>query len=310
MSGNVQHMTGHVKTKNLSAHELSRLARFKQMAEEQLLNLGAAIEDARIEKGLSRSALGRKIPVEAKTVERWEKGQTGGAMDSLTPIADALDTTADLLLAAAAAKSRKASPNGASPLDALSKTDLPAEVSAAVEALRLELVATQKLCCRNKRLPSPTRNRLAGSGSLHGHQGVSQVGRLVAGRFSGHRHLQHRERRHTLQLRPTHPSHPCGARSRISQIDQTARLRPVRPLAPAHPLHRGQVSWLSSRFVKPMRTHSDPFGRIAERFSLTGRNRARRRGTASGSAAPNPKEARCTGSCSSFRWSSRRRLFS
>lgn len=158
MTAIVHSVTGHVKTGNLSAHDLTRLARFKQMAEEQLRNLGAAIEDARQEKKWSRSKLAREIPVEAKTVERWEKGQTGGAMESLGSIAKALDTTTDNLLAAAAAKGRTAVEADLSPLDALSKSgDLPAAVSAAVDALRLELVATRtQLLARIERAQQET----------------------------------------------------------------------------------------------------------------------------------------------------------
>jgi transcriptional regulator with XRE-family HTH domain len=100
-------MTGHVKTENLTGQHLAQVARFRLMAERHLLYLGAAIKDAREAKGLSRSQLGREVHVEEKTIERWEKGKSGGAHDSLGAVARALGTTADALLAAAAAKGRE-----------------------------------------------------------------------------------------------------------------------------------------------------------------------------------------------------------
>lgn len=142
MSATVHLMTGHVKSPNLSSQELSRLARFRQQVERQLVHLGSAIQDARKAKKWSRARLAREIPVDPKTVERWETGKTGGAMESLSVIAEALDTTTDDLLAAAASKGQPE--KTADLMDALSKSsDVPAAIAEAVEALRLELVATR-----------------------------------------------------------------------------------------------------------------------------------------------------------------------
>jgi len=93
-------MPGHVKPQNLPGHELSRLARFRLQVEAQLTNLGRAIERERKAKGWSRARLAREIPVDPKTVERWEKGTSGGAMESLGNIAKALGVELDQLLAA------------------------------------------------------------------------------------------------------------------------------------------------------------------------------------------------------------------
>jgi transcriptional regulator with XRE-family HTH domain len=144
MSATVHRVTGHVKYGNLSAHELARLARFREMAERQLLHLGAAIADARKAKNWSRSALGKKIPVEEKTVERWEKGQTGGAMESLEVIAAALETTSDDLLAAAAAKgapTRKPESNDL--LGALNGAGRESALEEAVSELTKKVVALE-----------------------------------------------------------------------------------------------------------------------------------------------------------------------
>jgi transcriptional regulator with XRE-family HTH domain len=140
MSGTVHVVTGHVKYGDLSAQELSRLARFREMAERQLVNLGAAIEDARKAKGWSRSTLAKQIPVEEKTVERWEKGKTGGAMDSLETIAKALDTSSDDLLAAAAAKGKQASDEAGSDLmEEFSERSADGKLAREVADLRKEV---------------------------------------------------------------------------------------------------------------------------------------------------------------------------
>lgn len=142
MSATVHTMTGHVKYGNLSAHELTRLARFREMAEQQLVSLGAAIQAERERHGWSRSTLGKKIPVEEKTVERWEKGMTGGAMDSLTLIAEALETTTDDLLAAAATHGKPKPPeDGGDLMDALSGASRENALEAAVADLTKQVVA-------------------------------------------------------------------------------------------------------------------------------------------------------------------------
>lgn len=129
------------------------------MAERQLQNLGAAIEDARKEKGLSRSGLARLIPVEAKTVERWEKGRTGGAMENLRSIANSLGTTTDDLLAAAAAKGSPTPQGNADLMDSLKDAEASgslgpveeqidstySELSESLDRLHAELAEIRKL---------------------------------------------------------------------------------------------------------------------------------------------------------------------
>lgn len=159
-------MTGQIKTGNLTGHQLSRLGRFREMAEAQLRNLGAAIKDAREEKGLSRSQLGREVHVEEKTVERWEKGLTGGAMDSLHLIAPALDRTTDQLLAAAAAQGRAAAGRGDDLMAALRGAGAdasPEQRLANLEAGQVEILAGQVEILEKldalQRLQAPARKR-------------------------------------------------------------------------------------------------------------------------------------------------------
>lgn len=92
-------MPGHNKPVNLSGQEMVRLAQFRLMAEEQIQRLGRAIRKRREDLELSMPQLAAKLPVDPKTIERWELAKTGGAMDNLSQIAKALNTTVDDLLA-------------------------------------------------------------------------------------------------------------------------------------------------------------------------------------------------------------------
>lgn len=108
------------------------------MAEEQIENLGAAIQRVREAKSpkMSRAKLAREIPVDPKTIERWERGTSGGAHDSLGPIADALGTTVDALLAEAITIGRdRRGENGAATLPGAGDGE-----EGAVALLRQELV--------------------------------------------------------------------------------------------------------------------------------------------------------------------------
>lgn len=84
----------------MSGQEALQLAQFRLMAERQIEQLGRAIRSQRKKLGLSIPQLAAKLPVDPKTIERWELARSGGAMDNLSRIADALETTADDLLAA------------------------------------------------------------------------------------------------------------------------------------------------------------------------------------------------------------------
>ena len=86
----------------LSRHDLRRLANFREMAEAHLERLGRAIQRRRNELGWSRSRLGREVNTVEKTVERWEKAQTAGALDHLDQLEDAMDLDRGNLLSAAA----------------------------------------------------------------------------------------------------------------------------------------------------------------------------------------------------------------
>lgn len=99
MAAIIHIMPGQHAYGNMSAQQLRGLAEWRAMAERQLRNLGAAIQRAREDKGWSRARLAREIPVDPKTVERWEKGQTGGAMESLDNIARALGREPDTIIA-------------------------------------------------------------------------------------------------------------------------------------------------------------------------------------------------------------------
>lgn len=55
--------------------------------------LGLAIQESREAAGLSRASVGRRIGHSAKTVERWEHGETMKARDKLSTTAEALGTT-------------------------------------------------------------------------------------------------------------------------------------------------------------------------------------------------------------------------
>jgi len=94
-------MTGHVKSPKMTAEHALRLARFRLMAERHMQNLGAAVWRTREELGLSRSELGANGIAAEKTVERWEKGTTGGLMEALPAVAKRLRTTPDDLMALA-----------------------------------------------------------------------------------------------------------------------------------------------------------------------------------------------------------------
>lgn len=95
-------MPGQNLTAKLSPQQLRQLADFREMAEAHLQRLGRAIQARREKLGLSRPELGRKVSAHEKTVERWEKARTAGALDNLEVIAKALefDSPDDLLAAA------------------------------------------------------------------------------------------------------------------------------------------------------------------------------------------------------------------
>jgi ribosome-binding protein aMBF1 (putative translation factor) len=85
----------------MSRQELRKLADFREMAEAHIERLGQAIMARRKALGWSRARLGREVDAHEKTVERWEKAQTAGALDHVEVIARALDMDGDDLLAKA-----------------------------------------------------------------------------------------------------------------------------------------------------------------------------------------------------------------
>lgn len=107
MSATVHQMTGHVKSLNLSGSHLARMARFRLVAERHLENLGAAIRKERERRKLSRRELGDQVGAVEKTIERWENGKSGGAMEALDAIADALRVSTDDIMALAAQLGRE-----------------------------------------------------------------------------------------------------------------------------------------------------------------------------------------------------------
>lgn len=92
------------------------MAEFRRMVESHLQRVGRAIQIRRKELGWSRARLAREIPVDPKTVERWEKARTAGASAELDRIAVAMSTTSEAMLARAAEEEKREG----SPLDALS----------------------------------------------------------------------------------------------------------------------------------------------------------------------------------------------
>lgn len=135
-------MSGRHKSPKLSGQQLEQLARFSLMVEHHLARVGRAIEIRRLELGLSRPQLARLIPVADKTVERWEKGQSGGADSQLDRVAEVMDTTSADMLAAALAEEREEP--GASPLEVFSESDRLARLEAKVDRLLDRLGADEK----------------------------------------------------------------------------------------------------------------------------------------------------------------------
>lgn len=82
----------------MSRQQLRDLAAFREMAEAHIERLGEAIMARRKALGWSRARLGRETNAHEKTVERWEKAQTAGALDNIEAIAKALDMDRDELL--------------------------------------------------------------------------------------------------------------------------------------------------------------------------------------------------------------------
>lgn len=123
-------MSGRKKSPELSSQRLRQMAEFRRMVETHLQRVGRAIQIRREELGWSRARLAREIPVDPKTVERWEKARTAGASAELDRIAGAMQTTSAAMLAAAVAeeKSDQSKPSG-SPLDALSGSPSGEEIA-------------------------------------------------------------------------------------------------------------------------------------------------------------------------------------
>ena len=111
MSTILQQMPGQNQSGRMSSQEVRKLADFRAMAEAHIERLGRAIQARRKEVGWSRARLGREVSAHEKTVERWEKAQTGGALENLEQIAAALDMDADALLAAAMPRRKGATPD-------------------------------------------------------------------------------------------------------------------------------------------------------------------------------------------------------
>jgi transcriptional regulator with XRE-family HTH domain len=108
---------------------------------EEMERIGGRMKERREELGLKQREVAERIPgkTESKDISRWENGRHRPESDTLGLIAKALETDISDLYAGPLAGRKPASTT--SPLDALSKSDLPAEVSEVVEALRVEMVA-------------------------------------------------------------------------------------------------------------------------------------------------------------------------
>lgn len=121
-------------------------ARFALQLAEQAHNVGERIRYEREKREWSKAELARQLPgvVSGNDIYRWESGKHMPRSDTLEGMAELFGISqADFHAGKPEKKKAKRRVEGKSPLDALSKSDLPAEVSAAVDALRQELVETR-----------------------------------------------------------------------------------------------------------------------------------------------------------------------
>lgn len=129
----------------MTAQDHERLARFSRMVELHLKRVGRAIEIRRLELGLSRPQLARLIPVADRTIERWEKGQSGGADVQLDRVAEVMQTTSQAMLIASLAEEEQPERNGDGLMDALSAEEADAPLAAdASDAEKLDRILAQQ----------------------------------------------------------------------------------------------------------------------------------------------------------------------
>lgn len=115
------------------------------MVELHLKRVGRAIEIRRLELGLSRPQLARLIPVADRTIERWEKGQSGGADVQLDRVAEVMQTTSQAMLIASLAEEEQPERNGDGLMDALSAEEADAPLAAdASDAEKLDRILAQQ----------------------------------------------------------------------------------------------------------------------------------------------------------------------
>ncbi|HXS32228.1 MAG TPA: helix-turn-helix transcriptional regulator [Solirubrobacterales bacterium] len=72
------------------------------MATDHIKRVGQALRERREELGLSKAAFARTVHADVRTITRYEKGETAGALSAMEQLAAGLKTTEDEIFAAAA----------------------------------------------------------------------------------------------------------------------------------------------------------------------------------------------------------------
>lgn len=93
--------SGQALSTKLSATQRVHSLTVQLMAEKQRERLGKAMRARRRELDLSPGYVAEALFISGKTLERWERGETMGAIRAVDQIAEVLDTTEELLLAGA-----------------------------------------------------------------------------------------------------------------------------------------------------------------------------------------------------------------
>jgi transcriptional regulator with XRE-family HTH domain len=95
-------MSGRNQSTKLSGTALLRLAAFKEMAADHIKRVGRALQMRREELGLSKAEFARTVHADVRTISRYEKGETSGALNAMEDLAAGLKTTEDAIFALAA----------------------------------------------------------------------------------------------------------------------------------------------------------------------------------------------------------------
>lgn len=105
------------------------------MAEKQRARLGAAMRARRHELDMTPGQVAEALFISGKTLERWERGETMGAIRNVDKIAAVLETTEELLLAGVDENKPTETP------DLFAQPDEPDDLSAKIDQLATDLDA-------------------------------------------------------------------------------------------------------------------------------------------------------------------------